>query len=219
MPIFNTQQQREIERLVKDYLERGNALDINARSYLRYFTIFESVDRLSTTAGGSNQTTDTDGLFLEVDSGSSDETELISLITNDDTLIRHDRETIIKTAMKVNSGSDLDVSMSALGVSDGYIEFLISDGVLTGRSNDGTTTKSVTLISSISVDTFYTLEAHLFPKDKIVFKVNGIERGTIRENLPAGSPAQMFNFSLLRTAGTATKSGHAAFFELVQARI
>ena len=185
-------------------------LDIVWRSHFYFFTAFESSDRFLTSATGSFQGVTSDGLELEVDSGSSNTTEL-TLSVPDDTLIDYTKRTRIRTAVQVSSVSDFEVSAG------NRIRFLIDDDVIKGFVSDGSNTSFVTL-GTAATGTFYELEARYFPNDKTVFYLDKREAGVITDRFPAGNTI-LCSFSIERTAGSATKNANMSFFEMIQGKL
>lgn len=76
-------------------------------------------------------------------------------------------------------------TLGTYGIGEEYYGFEIVNGVLKGSSSNADTGSSnaITLMT-LSASTTYILEAKYNPNDKIVFIVNGIEVGIIKNELP-----------------------------------
>lgn len=102
--------------------------------------------------------------------------------------------------------------------SGSYYGFKTVNDSLKGVSYDGTTEKTVDLMT-VAVAS-YNLEARYTPSNKIVFYVNGDERGTIMVNLPspvATPNVNLFEFKITTNA-TGAKTMQVSFFEYLQSR-
>lgn len=186
-------------------------------SFFRFLTVFEDIGRYTTDGLGNIQSVDFEGLVLEVTSGSTAEA-FLTLNVAAGTLVSHLKQTRCRFAFKTTNTSNVNFDVVTIGGAGGYIGVGFRSGQMLGLSSDGTTEKTVVLRTAYTGDTFYEVEILFFPGNRMVFLLDGVERGMINTNFPSAVPTYIFSAGIEKLTA-ATQNGHVAYFELIQSRL
>lgn len=177
---------RNISNSSKDVLQQiieERLMDIIWNNYFIFSTFFESLDGWDDlSSAGSSIAITGSSVTLTTDNEENDDAEIFkSVFVADD--FSFSKEQRYKTSIQVDSVSEIDclaivgkrLAGTTYGVS--YYGFHLVDDELRGISVFDSNTTEVVL-QDISADTPYELEARLF-KNRLVFLVNGVEKGII----------------------------------------
>lgn len=193
----------------------GLLFDAKWRSHFDFFTVFESIDRLYYDGGGSAALTDSEGLKLEVSALGATEANFFLLMPAG-ALIRHDKPTRFRCALRVTSIADMSASVYSLVPVSAvdWISVGIENGRLLGTVTINTVVRDIDL-GAAAANTFYTLEYRYVPGDRVVFFVDGVEKGTLTNVLLTADPEGIFQFGVARSAA-ATKGATLAYVHFSQ---
>lgn len=211
---LDQQSKKIIEKTVDEFLE-DKIFDLIWKKTFHWTTFFESLDGFSTSG---TVTVDEDDVLLTTGASDGDSANIIKTPSWQG-LITFSQQSYWRTAIEVSSVAAVTKYLIVGGLASGsYYGFKIVDDSLKGVSYDGSTEKTVDLLT-ISTST-YNIEARYLPRNKIIFLVESAERGVITENLP--SPADVANAKLFEfkvtTNENVAKSMQVSFFEYLQSR-
>lgn len=202
---------------------RDSIYDIIWDEYFYYHTFFESLDRASSTGTGGTTTINSTGLVLET-GGTSANNRVLSLNVDNSVLFSFTKNSRFRTACMIESVTQLDnqttyiMSNLETGVSqDGY-GFKISGSTISGlvMKAGSETTKS---LGTFPNATMTKLEARYYAGNRVVFYVDGVEKGGLTTGLPAltGLPEMLYYFKIT-TSENETKILTVQDFEYIQER-
>lgn len=215
----NEQTIKSVEESVDIFL-KNKVFDINWRDYFYLTSVFEAIGRYISTVSGTGATTvDQNGLILSTGATSGSDAGVSLGIANSTKLFQFDKETRFRTILKLDVSTNATLDIGSLqDTTASFIDFLIAEGAITGRSKDGTTTKTVAL-GSYSDNSIVELEFRYFPQERIVFFVNGVESGTITSNFPTDKAGAKYIFaSSVQNSAAEDKNANVYFFEFIQKR-
>lgn len=179
----------------------------------------------SGTSGSGTLTISSDHITLSTGTTSSSATAIFKRpdIQN---ILSFNKEQRFRSAFEITSTSSQDgYVIIGKESSNTYYGFHIDDGALKGICYDGTSSTEVTLISSLSTNTTYEVEARLYPGTKVEFFVAEeggspdtlLPRGAVSSNLPSGSNDNLYQLEIQNTAA-ADKQLKVSFVEYIQLR-
>lgn len=193
--------------------------DLVWRKYFYYYTFFESVDGLTRTG---TVTIDGTGVTLNTGAGTASiiKEPLVQASVGSIDFAKHSR---IRFGVEFGAGSLSSVvayfTLGTFGIGENYYGFNISNSTLRGSSSNANTTASNAIdLQTLSVSTSYELEARFYPNvKKIIFSVNGVQRGILRSDLPTGTSANVLS-AIIGTTDSATKTVVVSYHEILQKR-
>lgn len=227
--IFN-----EMKRMMPDAI-----MDIVWNKYFYFPLFFDSLD--GWLDGGVGTPTINVGSGIGVTMTTSDTTNDTAFITRNPRIqefISFDQHSRFRTGIHISNASIDDIEFS-MAIGEGFngsvknhYGFRMEDGgILKGTSANGSLESEVTLVSSLTPQSNYILEAKFYPSNKVVFSVSDansnklIERGTINTNLPtgtldtdAGGEDNVWIDFFLKTLADDAKTAIFSFFEYIQER-
>lgn len=186
---------------------------------IRITTVFESLDGY--TLAGNSPTLDGTGIALAT-AASLNSTSQAYKTPISTFILKAAPKARMRVSVDYNTGS-LTSSISHLvvgtyGSGSNYFGFETSGTTLSGSSGSSAGTQSTVSLETISEGTYYNLEARLDKlNNKIVFLVDGVEKGTITTNVPDTSNIfSRFMDFYIKTTNTSAKSMAVSFFDYVQ---
>ena len=168
-------------------------------SHILYQTFFDSLDGwgLIDDSGGSSIVSEI-GVQLHTGGTTNFDASIVKAPRLQE-FISFDRRSRFRTAFRISNASIDDIEFNVTigrgdnGTTKNHYGFrLENDGNLLGITADGSTESTVTLISALTPQANYLVEARFSPADKVIFYVsdaNGeklTERGVLTTNLPSG---------------------------------
>ena len=185
----NNEQERAIEEVL-DKVLLDKIYDIVWKRTFHHMSIFESIDEWGQSGTG---TATADHLQLTIQTGATATDNmnvfkqpaiqgLVTFSQRSRFRIGVDFTDIANQTIYMNIGGDMSANAQGYGVKG-------VDASLYGVTNDGSTENAV-LLQTITATSF-TLEARYLPSDKVIFFVDGTEKGVSSANLP--SPALVAN--------------------------
>lgn len=149
-------------------------------------SVFESIDRYLVVA---DATVSTAGLSLSLGSGACSAT----LQAKDNNPIKADRKTYFSSPVGIHGIID---AAYQVGILDDAVYFKISEGVITGHTNDGT--EASVSLGSVGNNTPVLLECVYYPQYKVDFYIDGEIKGTLTSNIiaPNDTISNIVSFSL-----------------------
>ena len=212
-----------LEQTVDEFLE-DKIFDLIWKRTFHWITFFESLDGFTMSADGLG-TNVLSGADLNMTTGavSGNANEIIKQPSWQG-LMTFSRRSAMRTSVVLTQVTTQTIYLVTGGLSSGsYYGFKIVNATLSGVSYNGTTETLVTLATLIGATT-YNLEARYSPKDKIVFYVNSVDRGTINHAVATSLPladetseTQLMDIKLT-TNTIAAKTMQVSFFEYFQLR-
>lgn len=213
---------REMRSMLPDLVKDAQWAD-----YFYYLTFFESDDGwgLSDSSGG---TSGVSHQLINLTTGAVvDNASSIGKQPAHQNILDYDFSGRFRTAFQLPNVSNIEyftgIGAGGNGDTAKHYGFLVVNNDIKGVCADGSTQSSVTLVTGISVDTTYLLEARLIPNEKVVFLVKDTsdnslqEKGVITSNLPTSSFTNWFKSEVI-TKTTASKTAKLSFFEYTQKR-
>ncbi len=221
--LFGSQGRKDLESLNSERI-----MEVIWNDFLYFSPFLADAGRfLDGSSGTGSSTIDSNGVVVQtgVTSGGVGES---SLPLNSS--VSRTRETRFKATAQVNSLTNITALVGTFGVNGTsaaqWMGFAFKDGILYGRSSNGTTATDVSL-QSYAVDTNYLLEVYLYPLSGLKFFVDGIEKGAISDGndplstqtkLPSGtSNIYVFSNYIINSAA-ANKIMYVSYAEFMQRR-
>jgi len=175
---------------IKDWevIKLGGSFD---RTDFHWFTFFESLDGFHKAVYGDGTVT-LNTSYLEIASGAADPGW--AMIVEDVgiyDLFSWDKKRRIRTRVLFSSITQHVVSI-ANGLAENLpaqkcVRFLITNGAVHGYVSDGSAATDLDLSFNLVAATAYNLEIRFFPAEKVEFYIDGVLKGTITTNIPAGT--------------------------------
>jgi len=167
---------------------------------VHYQTFWESLDGWNQTEnlGGSGQefTVATSGQGLRLTTGnSSDDAEACEKFFLGNVFFNFERRMKLRTAARWSAITDQQSRILVGGDGSRSFGFQVTNATLQGLAHDNTASVTTNLLT-ITANTTFELEARYIPNDKVVFLVDGVERGTVSTSLPS-SGSNDVNFMIL----------------------
>lgn len=190
-----------------------------------YNTFFESTDGYSDDEGALPFISGS-GVLIATGAVSGNRADFYK-IPEINNILRWDREQRFRASMRLGFVTSMEarIGVGSLRATIGtHFGFYILNGALYGESAyvNSTNQTQINLNVSIADTTARTdLEASFIPKIGITFKVNGIERGSIRTNLPDQDPTlthDSFFQAFVKTNTAAVRELYFSNFEFLQKR-
>jgi len=185
----------------------------NNRYLLDYKTFFESVDGYAKTG-----TVAVDENYVSIKTGSTtNNTATLQKIPNFYSTLSFGKPSKIRIGVKFIANTNQEVYLVTGAIGGVGYGFKIDDGTIKGVTHDGSTEGTVTLTTFSAGDDF-NLEASYSPSDKIVFKIDGDEVGSLNANLPTPT-LTIFNNLLnykVKTDEDAEKEIQTSYFRYIQ---
>jgi len=206
-----------VERTVDEFLEQ-KVFDLIWKKTFHWLEMFDSLDGCHVVADAS--TIDYNGIAISTSNVNAD-TAYVQKTPSWQGLITFSQRSNLRSNFVISSVTNVTAYILVGNTYSGqsYYGFKIVNNVLKGVSFDGSTQKTVDLMT-IEASTSYAIEARYSPAGKIIFLVNTVERGVITENLPSRievANVYPLNFSIT-TNTTAVKTLQFSFWEYLQSR-
>lgn len=189
---------RTIEEASNTFLP-SKMFDITWREFFHFISLFEAIDRYET--GATPAQVNDHGLVLETTATNGNEV-FVRLPVNAGTttnprIFSYTKETRFRTEFTLDSVTSCIFSVSTLEDSAGSgMGFSCESGVLYGYTNNGTGGDlQVNLKTTVAVNRVYQLELRYLPQERIVFYVNGDEKGVLATRFPKDLTGDKFIFA------------------------
>lgn len=197
-------------------------LDIVWNKYFYYYTFFESLDGFSTTG---TVTIGSAGVQLVTGGSAGDKAAFKKVPLNQNILdfnkeqrFRCNFETTSVTAVR-----SFAVVGNRFSANQSYYGIGIFDGVVSGMVSDGTTLGFANLNLTVAANENHDYEARLYPGSRVDFYVDGVVRGSIAytsilpQNTNTTYNTNFYEIGLETTEAVA-KTMHVSEFEYIQQR-
>jgi hypothetical protein len=215
----------DVVRIIDEHLER-KIFDLIWDKIYSFTTYFESAgvagDGFTTSAAGTGSVANSgEEVLLTTGVVSGNTTEIKKTPINQGFLGFNAPSRFRSGFLLSGSATNLTAFIIA-GYADEYYGFKVAGGVLYGVTYDNITENAVQLISSVSADLVYNIEAKYIPGESVVFLVNGKVYGVSRKNLPrpylsSGVNSLTYLFEIKITTNTAAAKYIAvSFFDFLQ---
>ncbi len=214
-----------VSRVLDEGLLSDKILDGIWNNIFYYRTVFEDVaiDIKTCTPGSGldcpSTGVDPDGLILVTEAATTGNFADVDKTPLAESGLNWSKRARLRIGFRVPSIAAQTVYMirGSQNISSPYYGFKITNATLMGVTYDKTTEKTVTL-QTIVASTSYLVEARYSPSDKVVFLVDGVEKGVITSNLinPQDSVKRAFYNFRITTNENVGKTLIIAFLEYIQ---
>lgn len=205
-----------VEQILGDILT-DKFLD-KAWERVRITTVFESLDGY--TKAGNVPTIDSSGVNLLTAASLNSTSELsktpISLY-----VLKAAPNSRMRLSVTFNTGalsnSESHFVVGAYGAGNNYFGFETLNSALKGSVSKNGGSKSTVELGTISTGQYYDLEAIMDKGNKVIFLVDGVEKGVISDNVPDTNDifSSLLEF-YLKTTNASAKSASVSFFDYIQ---
>lgn len=225
---LDTGSRKVIERVSDEFMP-SKVMDLIWNNVFKYTTFFESVDGVTVTlVGTGTATVDGSKVTLTTTTGASDSVE-ISKTPLYQNLLSFGFQSRFRTNFLIDTITNHTTYIVVGSVPGGtYYGFkMVGDGtktILYGVTKDGTTENTVQLISGVTVNTSYDIEARYIPKQGVLFLVNNLTpggsiiKGRSAVNLPSAAfttSTNLYDIKITNATGVA-RALKISFFEYIQ---
>lgn len=188
--------------------------------YYYYSSTFEAITRYTIVSFGTEVwEVGTSGLHLGTDPNTNSEVSAILDLISTSTLSIN-KETKFRCSTKVDSITAVNYIISTLtdASAQNGIGFRLISGTIYGVT-DRSGSETTLSLGSYSANTIVTLEYRYYPGSKIIFYVNGIEKGAITSStylpLETALTRNLIDVGLATTENVA-KNSYTQYFEIIQ---